>query len=679
MLSAAVGGRQQNNGPYTSRAARMFKKRPCGAAQKFVPQVFLNIRAVPRSVLSVVFSKEGLSMRICCGEHASETIAFAGEELRSYLDRMTVGLAEDWEIRLCVCEEAFPGEKTDCFRVEIGDDGGSITANNARSVLLGAYDYLHFLGCRFLMPQKVCEVVPHVEKDGLCASYEKKASFFHRGVCIEGADSFDNIMSYIEWLPKVGYNSFFLQFKSPYAFLSRWYHHEENPYAEKEPYSQADALRDMEQFEQAAKKRGLLLHKAGHGWTGEVLGYETVSWNAGQKEPKDDRTCRMAMIDGERKLFGGVPANTNLCYHNKEAVDAFVSLVVDYAAENPRTDYLHVWLADEYNNLCECPDCRKTTLSDQYVEILNEIDRRLTEAGLATRIVFLLYQELLWPPVEKRLLHPERFVLMFAPISRTFQRSYELGSTGKELPVFVRNRVTLPTSLAENMAFLAGWQAVFDGDGFVYDYPLGRAHYGDFGYVHIAQVIHDDIQKLKQMGLDGYISCQELRAAFPNALPNYMMAYTLFDENAVAEDVITEYFAACYGEDWPVVLQYLTKLSDFSDCDYVNGKGERKDTGIAESMEHIKECCTGFAAEILRHKNAEGSYESFGWKLLEYHRNYSMLFADALCALACGEKKSADEKWEKLRDYICEKEPEYQPYLDVYRILEVTKKYTGLH
>ena len=268
---------------------------------------------------------------------------------------------------------------------------------------------------------------------------------------------------------------------------------------------------------------------------------------------------------------------------------------------------------------------------------------------------------------------------MFAPISRTFQRSYELGSTGKELPVFVRNRVTLPTSLAENMAFLAGWQAVFDGDGFVYDYPLGRAHYGDFGYVHIAQVIHDDIQKLKQMGLDGYISCQELRAAFPNALPNYMMAYTLFDENAVAEDVITEYFAACYGEDWPAVLQYLTKLSDFSDCDYVNGKGERKDTGIAESMEHIKECCTGFAAEILRHKNAEGSYESFGWKLLEYHRNYSMLFADALCALACGEKKSADEKWEKLRDYICEKEPEYQPYLDVYRILEVTKKYTGLH
>ena len=148
-------------------------------------------------------------------------------------------------------------------------------------------------------------------------------------------------------------------------------------------------------------------------------------------------------------------------------MDAFAELVTAYARQNPQTDYVHVWLADDYNNLCECPECRRTTLSDQYVSLLNEIDRRLSEEGIRTRIVFLLYQELLWPPVAERLKNEDRFVLMFAPISRTFEVSYMSEESGEEvagrIPVFQRNQIVLPTKLAENMAFLKGWQTVFGG------------------------------------------------------------------------------------------------------------------------------------------------------------------------------------------------------------------------
>ena len=87
-------------------------------------------------------------------------------------------------------------------------------------------------------------------------------------------------------------------------------------------------------------------------------------------------------------------------------MDAFADLVVKYAKSNPAVDYLHVWLADEYNNVCECEGCRQTTPSDQYVSLLNEIDRRLTAEKLPTRIVFLLYQELLWPPSRRGLRIP---------------------------------------------------------------------------------------------------------------------------------------------------------------------------------------------------------------------------------------------------------------------------------
>lgn len=349
-------------------------------------------------------------MRITFLDSASKTAAFAAEELESYLKRMMEELPDDgWEIQLTaengsrVSSDSRTAEygscaENDSYRVQIGKHGGRITGSNERSVLLAVYDYLHKLGCRFLIPKKEYEIIPVISKEQLSADYERCASFRHRGVCIEGADSLENILDYIDWLPKAGFNSFFLQFKTPYAFLARWYKHLNNPYVEASPYTPGDAKQDLALIEREAKKRGLLLHEAGHGWTGEVLGYQTLSWDVmGQKEQKEEDHPKrwMALTDGKRQLFRGIPANTNLCYNDKDALDAFAGLVVDYAKKNPQVDYIHVWLADDYNNLCECEECRRTTLSDQYVELLNEIDRRLTQDGIYTRIVFLLYQELL--------------------------------------------------------------------------------------------------------------------------------------------------------------------------------------------------------------------------------------------------------------------------------------------
>ena len=56
-------------------------------------------------------------------------------------------------------------------------------------------------------------------------------------------------------------------------------------------------------------------------------------------------------------------------------------------------------------------------------------------------------------------------------------------------------------------------------------------------------MIGSDIKQLRKMGLDGYISCQELRVSLPNALPNYVMGYTLFDEAADTQALIREYFS----------------------------------------------------------------------------------------------------------------------------------------
>lgn len=605
-------------------------------------------------------------MKIAYNSTASQTIQYAASELEAYLTKMLPSVS-GLTFQLTVSGQ----EPLDAFSVKIGPDGGEISGVNDRSVLLGVYDYLHHLGCRFLAPGKDCEVIPTISMQSIPANYTKRASFRHRGVCIEGADSRENILAFIDWLPKIGYNSFFFQFKVPFAFLARWYQHQGNPYLKAEPYSVEDAQKDTAALERELKKRGLLLHKAGHGWTGEVLGYETVSWDQERSPLTPEKQAMTAEIAGKRELWQGSPANTNLCFHNGDAVDAFADLVVQYAKNNQAVDYLHVWLADEYNNVCECAGCQQTTPSDQYVSLLNEIDRRLTAEKLSTRIVFLLYQELLWPPIKEKLENPDRFVLMFAPISRTFEASYDLSGSEVHIPAFKRNHIVLPTNLQENLAFLRGWQQRFHGDSFVYDYPLGRAHYGDFGYVHIARVISSDIKQLHKMGLDGYISCQELRVTFPNALPNYVMGYTLFDESADAQTLIQEYFSAAYGEHADQVLSYLNELSKLSSCDYLNGKGERIDPAIADRMEQISRLCQSAYPDTPK----DGS--SLFWEILQYHREYILALSHAMGSLAMGDSKQAAAFWYKMRDLICQNEQKYQPYLDVYRILEVTRKYTG--
>mgnify|MGYP001624196260 FL=1 len=50
---------------------------------------------------------------------------------------------------------------------------------------------------------------------------------------------------------------------------------------------------------------------------------------------------------------------------------------------------------------------------------------------------------------------------------------------------------------------------------------------------------------------------------------------------------------------------------------------------------------------------------------------------EALAALAQGEENRAQQQWNAVMDHIRRHEMEFQPYLDVYRVLEVATKYTG--
>lgn len=608
------------------------------------------------------------------------TIDFAATELKKYLNKIINKneIAKLPTYQLGVKEAA----GNDQVVIEQKDGVCSITGNRRVALLIGVYQYLRILGVRFLRPGEQNEKIPTISEEKLNRTilYQHTASYKHRGVCIEGADSVENIVDFIDWLPKVGFNSFFIQFENPYTFLKRWYSHQFNNYWADKTFTNEAADKMSAQVDAAMKLRALHHHRVGHGWTGEMLGFSSkYGWESGKKISKDKEPL-VALVNGKRELIKGTPIFTSVDFANPDVNVKLAKVIVDYAKKHQDVDYLHVWLSDDCNNICECEACQKTTPSDQYVEFLNYLDEQLTKAKLNTKICFLLYHELLYAPEKAKIKNPDRFVMMFAPISRTFEKSYADVDYEHDIPAspkYKRNQITLPNSLESNLSFLFDWQKNYKGDSFVYDYPLGRAHYGDLGYMAISKVISKDIKYLDKLHLNGYISCQELRSGLPTTLPNYVMGLTLWDKSIKFDDLVQEYFEAAYGSDYEKVAAYLTEISNLSSPDYFNAIGPRLNEDMAKKYQKIVSLADNFLNVVISNLSTKKGVEHHNWSILAYHREVVHQLANALSLIASGKNDEAEMAWRNFVDFIKLHEKEYQQELDVYRIIEVATNYAG--
>ena len=414
--------------------------------------------------------------RICfgrLGEHP--VVAYAAEELARYLTRMDpalsveifqadsvtdsclpviwIGIDPDFYAEVPAVEDP---SVDDAIAIKVENGGGYITGSNERSVLLAVYRFLKELGCDWVRPGVEGERIP--QKEIFCdrIQVQEKASYRHRGVCMEGAVSYENAAEMVDFLPKIGMNAYFIEHFEPVVFFRRWYNHKSNPYLQPTPISREDVVAMRKSLEKEIAKRGILYHKTGHGWTNEPFGMDGTSWSAVDPETIPEETRKvLAQIDGERTLWKNIPMFTNLCYSQPEVRRRMIDAIVTHCKENPNIDMLHFWLADGTNNHCECGNCAQMLPADWYVLMLNELEEALTAQKIDTKIVFLIYVDLLWAPEKQKLNNPDRFVLMFAPITRNYGQNYRdhLHFDG-ELPAYRRNKLDFATSLALNLAQL---------------------------------------------------------------------------------------------------------------------------------------------------------------------------------------------------------------------------------
>jgi len=583
-------------------------------------------------------------------------------------------------------------ELDDAIAIDVSAGKGYITGSNTRSVLIAVYRFLREVGCSFVRPGPDGDVIP--KKNALRDTVQvcEAATCRHRGLCNEGAQSYEHVADLIDWLPKNAMNAYYTQAETPAGFFKRWYDHVDNPTIPVDPITH-DELDGMTRATEAeVHRRGLLYHAIGHGWTCLEEFHTPKNWVRRESKVTPEYAQYIAMINGKRDIIPGyAPGDTNMCYSMPYVRDVMTNAVLDYCQKHPYTDYVHFWLADGLNNHCECEECSKMLPADWYVLMLNELDEKLTAAGVKTRVVFLLYVDLLWEPKQLRIKNPDRFVLMFAPITRNYSNSFKLDKSvdldNYPLNEYVRNHNPMPNAVEENVARLRRWQNMFGGDSFDFDYHLMWAHYSDPSYMHIAKIMYEDMAGMQDIGLNGMISCQEQRTFFPSGIVMEVMARALWNRNETFEDICADYFDRCYGEDGPKVYHFFETLGKLFDAPSLRGQAVLRADGyegaagadgnvdkVAQlgALRAIKPTLRAFESVIQQNLNHVDEALNLSWEYLQYYLQYADLLADAAIARAEGNTALAHSIYLQWKGYVCRIEPE------IHRVFEVYEAFSSL-
>ncbi len=479
-----------------------------------------------------------------------KVVLYAKQELEKYLAVLGV----DAEIELHLFEElgidaaVKDPHLDDAIAIRIAGKKGYIAGINPRSVLIGVYRLLESWGIVWLRPGKDGTYIPPAA-DPRDVDIFEIASKRHRTMCIEGAVSLENVLDMIEWMPKAGYNGYYIQFEDAYAFFDRWYTHESSTVKEPEYFDRTMAEQFVEIIEKAVKDRGLLLMRVGHGWTCNPFGVTANGWYQ-MKEDEIPRSYKdiCAELNGRRGVWH-TPLETELCYSNPYVRKTMVDAVVDYAKKHPQTDVIHFWLSDGFNNNCECPECTKYRFSDYMVMLLNQVTTRFREENIKTQVVFSTGGNKMYPPIHEHIEHPELTMLQFAPSSRTYAVPFPAEYTVKEIGEYRVNRYKRPHSVEELLAYLYNWKKQYTGDVVAFEYHLVWDHFIEASGEGIAKVLYEDVRSFDSLGINNFISCQVQRNAFPTSIAMTVLGKTLWNSNVDYEEIRKQVYAASFGEE----------------------------------------------------------------------------------------------------------------------------------
>ena len=620
---------------------------------------------------------------------SSEVIDFAASELKKYLrmmmpeggdvkivynpdakDGFRLGLMQDFGLDVSDVKDVF---LDDIIYVDCDERGGIISGDNERSVLIAVYEYLKQNGCRWLFPGIDGEYIPRADIKPVKLRHVPRMRY--RGYAAEGGVFHDAVTDFVDFMPKIGLNTYMIEFRIPRAYYEFYYKHSRN-YKNRpaEPISDEQVVQWKRECECEIAKRGLHFHDIGHGWTVDPFGIDAkYAWEKiDESLVPADMVQYLAKIGGKRGLFDGRPANTQFCMSNPKARRLFADFVAKYAEEHSNIDFLHVWLADNANNHCECSECKKMIPSDYYMVLMNDIDKALSEKGLDTKIVFIAYLDTIYPPEIEAIKNTSRFSLLIAPISRCYTVTSTEESERLDITPYKRNNVKGPGSLGHLLNYYNKWKRAFDGDAIAFEYHFWRHLYYDFTGLQMAKRIYEDVDYYEKKGISGFIEDGSLRPFFPNGIALYTYATALYDASRSFDNIKEEYFSHIYGADWQKYADYFENINEilpyekFSTNLLSGGLKKRLDipTDYALVLDKLEGVLSVGEELVASHYNSEIRVQTVSVRLIEWHIKYLRGIAVALREKILGNDDEALRLFEEFQFEYGKNEVYIQPYFD---------------
>ena len=589
----------------------------------------------------------------------------------------------------------------DIIDVKIENLKGYIAGSNERSILMGVYRYCESAGVRYIRPGADGDYIPASDLTVHSFSMRKKADYPFRGECCEGSISYEHMRDTVYWLPKIGMNMYMIEGTVPYTYMHKWYGHVYN--TKLRIPGQVTDYKMLEKYigklERDVKRAGLQLHTLGHAWMFEKMGIHHASADETKKAEAnlpDEHRRLLAEVKGKRGIYANSTFFTHFCYSNPDARKMLVDCLVEYAEKKPHVDFIHAWLADAINNHCECAECQKKEPSDWYVVFLNELDERLTAMGSEAKIIFIMYNDTIRPPLTEKLHNTKRFILLSA-MGGFYEEGYKREECNETVPPFERNNFK-EFSAPLRMQCHRDWKKLCGGiTSMIYEYRYYVDMYCDISQMRISKETYRDMKALSSVDFNGCMSDQTHRMYMPTSLPLVTMGNTLLDTDTDFEKLTNNYFLGAFGDEGARVREYLEEMSTLlSPANFrVGGKGGIEEEGVGftdttarpwknnpfvlERAKKLPALLDGFMPVIDNNvKTAEEPARRESWRYLKIHSEICRYHGRILEAGASGDLDKAKEIFAELRDFLSDRELEYHRVFDLFLYLRAISQKIGV-